>query len=469
MRISIHKFARFLLPSITFCIISCGATLPLQEITTAKQEVNRAKNFNADKYAKSEFDESRINLLSVHENVSGQSPDLKKVTQLAQTSTEKAKSAINKSLPKYVQDLRKEVETSLEAANAALAESLASDIYEQASLLKLEGDEIVKNADAKLAKNDPSGNEIAYDEYEKGIKRYKESIVVSEKAKDLSLAQTQAVIDSTSDIETNLDLIEKYSNKDNSIKNKISNLREDYKSSVSMMETGSLRDGFKKAEKVRVDSNALMTSVILPYAKERIKTATLKIEDADKFLNSSENSAKSSVAADNLSASKEAFTSSVDLLGKERFYDSIQQSDESIRLAEEVLKATEKTESDLSAKNRSEDNTLDKAREEADAKDSIPTKKKTKKEIAEKNEKKTEDSESKIKWKKHIVQKRIPPETLWRIAADKKYLGNKNLWKEIYKANQKKISNPNLIYPNQVILIPTKTSKEPTNSKKIKK
>jgi nucleoid-associated protein YgaU len=135
-------------------------------------------------------------------------------------------------------------------------------------------------------------------------------------------------------------------------------------------------------------------------------------------------------------------------------------------LAEEVLKATEKTESELSTKNRSEDNTVDKAREEADAKDSLPTKKKTKKETAEKNEKKTENSESKIKWKKHIVQKRIPPETLWRIAADKKYLGNKNLWKEIYKANQKKISNPNLIYPNQVILIPTKTSKEPTNSKK---
>lgn len=469
MRISIPKFARFLLPSITFCIISCGATLPLQEITTAKQEVNRAKNFNAEKYAKSEFDESRINLLSVHENVSGQSPDLKKVAQLAQTSTEKAKSAINKSLPKYVQDLRKEVETSLEAANSALAESLASDIYEQASLLKLEGDEIVKNADAKLAKNDPNGNEIAYDEYEKGIKRYKESILVSEKAKDLSLAQTQAVIDSTSDIDSNLDLIEKYSNKDKSVQAKISNLREEYKSSVAMMEGGSLRDGFKKAEKVRIESNELMTSVILPYAKERIKIATLKIEDADKFLSSSENSTKSSVAADNLSASKEAFTSSVDLLGKERFYDSIQQSDESIRLAEEVSKTTEKTDSDLSAKKRSEDNAIDKAREEADAKDSLPTKKKTKKDTAENDEKQPQIAGSKVKWKKHVVQKRIPPETLWRIAADKKYLGNKNLWKEIYKANQKKISNPDLIYPNQVILIPTKPSKEPTNSKKIKK
>ncbi len=463
MRDSIPKFARYFFPALSFCIISCGATLPLQEITTAKQEVTRAKLFNAEKYAKSEFDESRTNLLSVHENVSGQSPDLKKVAQLAQTSTEKAKSAVNKSLPKYVKDLQKEVESSLESANAALAESLAADIYEQASLLKAEGDEIVKNADAKLAKNDPAGNEIAYDEYEKGIKRYKESILVSEKAKDLSLAQTQAVIDSTSDIETNLDLIEKYSNKDKTVLAKISNLREEYKSSTAMMETGSLRDGFKKAEKIRSDSNELMTTVILPYAKERIKLATTKIEDADKLLKSSENSSKSSVAADNLTASKEAFTSSVDLLGKERFYDSIQQSDESIRLAEESLKADEAKDSDLSTKKRSSDNAIDKAREEADAKDSLPVKKKNKTEKAEKN---SQLPESTIHWKKHIVKKRIPPETLWRIAADRKYLGNKNLWKEIYKANQKKISNPDLIYPNQVILIPTKTAKAKSKSKK---
>lgn len=467
MRVSIHKFTIFFFTALSFCLISCGATLPLQEISTAKQEVTRAKLFQSEKYAKTEFDESRTSLLGVHENLSSSSPDIKKVTQLAQTSTDKAHAAINKSLPNYVKELQKEVDSSLESANAALAESLASDIYEQASLLKTEGDEIVKNADAKLAKNDSVGNEIAYSEYEKGIKRYKESIQVSEKAKDLSLAQTQAIIDSSSDIETNLDLIEKYSNKDKTIQSKTSALREEYKSSISLMEAGSLRDGFKKAEKIRGESTELMTSVILPYAKERIKLATVKIDDAEKLLNSSEKGAKSSVASDNLTASKEAFTSSVDLLGKERYYDSIQQSDESIRLAEETLKTKQNSEADLSAKNRSSDNHSDKAREEADAKDSIPVKKKEK---TEKVEKKSTLTESKIQWKKHIVQKRIPPETLWRIAADKKYLGNKDLWKEIYKANQKKISNPNLIYPNQVILIPTTIEKSnPKKQTKVKK
>jgi nucleoid-associated protein YgaU len=198
-----------------------------------------------------------------------------------------------------------------------------------------------------------------------------------------------------------------------------------------------------------------MTSVILPYAKERLKVATIKIENADKIV-SSDGSGKSSLITDNLTASKEAFTSSVDLLSKERYYDSIQQSDESIRLAEEVLKMKENPEEELTYKNRSAESKSDKAREEADAKDSIPTKK------TEKSEK----AESKIRWKQHVVQKRIPPETLWRIAADKKYLGNKNSWKEIYKANRKNIPNPNLIYPNQVILIPIKTAPTKAKSKK---
>ena len=66
-----------------------------------------------------------------------------RIAQLSQTATEKARLAINKSLPNYVKDLRQEVEFSLDAANIALAESLASDIYEQANLLKAEGDEIV--------------------------------------------------------------------------------------------------------------------------------------------------------------------------------------------------------------------------------------------------------------------------------------------------------------------------------------
>lgn len=43
-------------------------------------------------------------------------------------------------------------------------------------------------------------------------------------------------------------------------------------------------------------------------------------------------------------------------------------------------------------------------------------------------------------------------DTLWGIA--KKYYGDGAKWPKIYEANKDKIKNPNLIYPNQKIIIP---------------
>ena len=42
---------------------------------------------------------------------------------------------------------------------------------------------------------------------------------------------------------------------------------------------------------------------------------------------------------------------------------------------------------------------------------------------------------------------------LWNIA--KKYLGDGSRYNEIYELNKDKITNPNLIYPNQVLTLPS--------------
>lgn len=78
MREIVSKTIYFIFPLVPYCIISCSATMPLQEITTAKQEISRAKNFNSEKYSKSEFDESRTNLFLAHESSFNPKPDVKK-------------------------------------------------------------------------------------------------------------------------------------------------------------------------------------------------------------------------------------------------------------------------------------------------------------------------------------------------------------------------------------------------------
>ena len=48
----------------------------------------------------------------------------------------------------------------------------------------------------------------------------------------------------------------------------------------------------------------------------------------------------------------------------------------------------------------------------------------------------------------------VKGDTLWGIA--KRYYGNGARWHEIHEANKGKITNPNLIYPGQVFVIPDK-------------
>jgi len=48
----------------------------------------------------------------------------------------------------------------------------------------------------------------------------------------------------------------------------------------------------------------------------------------------------------------------------------------------------------------------------------------------------------------------VPGDCLWRIAASGDVYGNAGRWQRLYRANQKKIKNPDLVYPGQVLTIP---------------
>ena len=58
-----------------------------------------------------------------------------------------------------------------------------------------------------------------------------------------------------------------------------------------------------------------------------------------------------------------------------------------------------------------------------------------------------------VGWSKTTTYTVKSGDCLWNIA--KKYLGDGSRYTEIYNLNKDKIKNPNLIYPNQVLTLPS--------------
>ena len=335
-------------------------------------------------------------------------------------------------MPEYLNDLKAETIQSQEFATESYAEVLSPDIYEQAKLLLIEANELA---------NPP----ILSERTDTSIKRYNEAIETFEKSRELSLSQVSGILDSSADIETDLDQIEKYSNSDKTKTNQIKKLREEYRLSIIAMQEGKVKLGMNSLEKIRVESSLLKSELLFPYAKDRAKLANESILNAEKKM-ASRDYPINAESSDNLAASKESYKSCIDLISQDRFYDSIQASNESIKLAQTILNDKELL---ASKRNSKETSTTSKQVK----KDSNTEKDESKKESKNLS---LAEVKGKAKYIKYTVQRKNPPETLWMIAADKKNLGNKNLWKKIYSANQKQIKDPDKIYPNQVILIPKK-------------
>lgn len=483
----IIKFSPFFL---SLYLIACGGSPPLDELKEAKQEITKAKFYNSEKYAPQEFQEARKSLFTAHDIAFNSSPDSDKVKASANNSVNKSRQAIEKSALLYIADLKKESDTSLKVAEDSFAEGLASDMFEDAKLRRKEADELTKSASSKIEmqKARPISEKIAlYESYDKPIQLYKESANLADVAKDLSLSQTQQLIDSSVDVDENLNLIERYS--EASDREKVTVLRASYDSSLLKMQEGKVKEGFKELEKVRNSTNELLLSTIVPYSQRRIKLASTKIDDAGKQLEGidpalldkdAELKASVTNSKDNLSAAKEAQTSSVDLFKKEKYYDSILQSDEAVRLGDIILedlgnqlklakkvqkRSSEKVEEGQPEEATAVENPTEPAKEEEETTPPAPPVKKVA--IKKGKTKSAKPAEGK-KWTKYVVS---PTDTLAKIA-DKSSLKEGKFWKEIYKVNKGNIKNPHLIYPKQVLLIPGSAekavSKSPSKAKKLK-
>ncbi|TGM61912.1 lipoprotein LipL71 [Leptospira adleri] len=456
---------------LTGVLIACGAELPIQELSDAKNSITRAKSAGAEKYAPAELEEARKSLLNAHQKASEE--DLAETKKSAEYARAKALDASEKSFPSSVDDARKESSASIDSADEAFAVQLASEPYNSAVQLRKEGDTLRETADRTLESYPrESGDDAklrtrlaAFDQYEASRQKYADSKKAADESKVLALSQKQQLIDSLADIEKNLSDADKYAEGKDP---EVAETRNRLDSAKAKIEEGKIKDGYAEVDDIRKKSGELVAKNIKAYAekqkelaKQSIASATTKLASFDKTkVNASRDFQVSyQRAEENLNAAEESRVSAEDLYSSEKYEDSIARSEEAIRLSRIVV--------DQSAElaERMERKTSGDKIANRDTK----TGKDGKNDKAETTEGK--NSSSKIGedglpegWKRYVVRKKVPADCLWRIAKDKRHYGTSKLWKRIYEANRGKIKNPNLIFPKQVLLIPP--AKGPTKFNK---
>ncbi|ANG99861.1 PF14346 domain protein [Leptospira borgpetersenii str. 4E] len=454
--------------------ISCGAELPIQELSDAKNSITRAKSAGAEKYAPAELEEARKNLLTAHQKASEE--NLAETKKSALYARAKALDASEKSFPFSVDEVRKESGVAIESAEEAYASQLASEPYNTSVQLRKEGDALRETADRTLESYPKeSGDDgklrmrlAAFDQYEASRQKYVDSRKAADESKVLALSQKQQLIDSLADIEKNLNDADKYAEGKDP---EVAETRNRLESAKVKIEEGKIRDGYAEIDDIRKKSGELVAKNIKVYAekqkelaKQSVASATTKLAsfDRNKINASRDFQVSYQRAEENLKAAEESRVSAEDLFASEKYEDSISRSEEAIRLSrivvDQVIELAERIERKMASDSIAGRDTKTGTDGQKDSKNQSTT---------------TDAKNSSTKvgkdglpegWKRYVVRKKVPADCLWRIAKDKRHYGTAKLWRRIYEANRSKIRNPNLIYPKQVLLIPPK--KGPTQLNK---
>ncbi len=431
-------------------LVACGSELPIQNLNTAKREIGRAESLRAGEFAPEELSEAKKSLYQAHEKAADENGT--EARKLADYATSKAYDALERSLPRLSARAREEATQAIDAADEAFATGFAPGEFDRAVALRKEGDFRMERGDESLnaflqERSEEKKSVLrkkAFQEYEASYNHYLESKKVAEGARATALSSKGELRQSARYVEEDLNTAETYLGGPN---DKTRSVREVLASAYQDIERGELKKANEKIEQSRSQARTILAGSIQNYARERLQTATEVVEDSNsRFEKIAESDVQSDPALkdqyerarENLGAANEALASAGNLYSQEKYEDSIQQSEEAIRLSEIVMDQTSSLSSEAIARARR-------------------TSESPKQQVREPKPDTASSKKLSEGWSKYTVRKTKPEDCLWRIAGRKDIYGNPKLWPRIYRANKSQIRNRDLIFPNQVLYIPPKS------------
>jgi len=371
-------------------VASCGEPVPIKEMMLARKAIARALSVKADKYASKEIEAAMKKIYESHDLVVKN--EIENAAKSAVESRKLAESAFEISIPLLAKDTIEAAEKSFELATEAYGEKLAPDEFSDAR-------------DRLDDANNLFQNKKSYESYLAALEADK----LSKNARNAALGRKEILRDAITEVE----LVIERAKQNNAETNAGDNLKlaeDNLKLARESYDELKLKKGFAAIEIARINADEAQVLSIEKTANDKIKVS----EDAVLRAEKSEGSV---IAKEEFLAAKESLDNAKQMFTEKKYSECISFANESIRMAEIVIETKKPVEpqKDLSTVKSPEDG----------EKDFILYK---------------------VRFNE---QKR---DCLWRIAERqyKKAL----LWKKIYKANEDRIKNPDLIQPGWILKVP---------------
>ncbi|MBP7901652.1 MAG: LysM peptidoglycan-binding domain-containing protein [Spirochaetes bacterium] len=381
-------------------LAACGDPVPLGEMSSAKMMISKSQTVRAEKYAPDEYNEAAALLLEAHSLVKDEKYD--DAAKKALVSKEKAQAAYDKAAPLMAKDSIDIADQSIKSADEVFASELAKDEYEAA---------VNKQ---KLAQTDFESKQ-----YESAYKNAVEADSLAKNARNTAISGKGMIEDSINEVKATLAEAKKY-NAEKLAPEKYNAAVESLTSAQKSYDALALKEAFAYLDEAKASADEAYQAALKETALDKIEQAKQSISDAESTTGAKEASA-------DFQASKELAETAEMQYNEGNYLDSIDSSNESLRLSGLVSQAG--SSADKYAKDSGSD---------ADSSDVI---------VSESSEKSEDYDIYKVKYNKNP-----PKDCLWIIS--KKFYKNPRKWKKIYNANKDVIKNPDYIFPGWKLKIP---------------
>jgi nucleoid-associated protein YgaU len=376
--------------------MACKVSVPIREMSTAKNTIDTAQKVKADKYAPQELDSARNKLLESHDQATDKDADKAKAS--ADEATNLAQLAYNKALPMMAKDTIAVAEKSIEGAGEAYAERLATEEYREAE-------------DSLKQANDQFQNKQYAGAYSSAVKADEKAKIARAKA----LGKKDMLRDSIVEVKRTLEEAEQYGAKKYAPE-KVNLANENVEVAEKAYDAQELKKGFSAVEVAKLNADEALLAALK-------KTAVDRLAAAEKMVAQAEKSKIAQGKKEELNAARESLANAKSKMADAKYRESIAASEEALRLA-------------LLAMGKRADGT-DIASSEG----------------GETGQDQQQAGELEKDYFLYTVQYRQQyKDCLWYVA--KKFYKNGMLWKRIYQINKDQIGNPNLIMPGWVLKVP---------------